>query len=146
MRPESLPLGGHSEVQTLRVAENPKGRRAQRRLPPARARPPRRQSPTGNAITREKPSGPFAPSSRRESALASWEQEIAARFGRLAAAQAAELAVAANVRQLILVHISRRYADRQILHEAQSIFPNTVVPHNLDHYRIARGSAGKVTE
>ena len=81
-----------------------------------------------------------------EATYTSWEKEMAARFGHLTAAQAAELAVAANVQQLFLVHISRRYSDRQILHEAQSVFPNTIVPHDLDHYRIAKGSAEKVTE
>jgi ribonuclease Z len=79
-----------------------------------------------------------------EATYTSWEAEMAERFGHLTAAQAAELAVAANVKQLFLVHISRRYSERQILQEARSIFPDAIVPSDLDHYRIAKGIAEKV--
>lgn len=66
------------------------------------------------------------------------EAEMAAQFGHITAAKAATLARDAGVKCLFLVHISRRYSDRMILAEAKSIFPNTVVPHDLDHYRVLR--------
>ncbi|HHX66153.1 MAG TPA: ribonuclease Z, partial [Chloroflexi bacterium] len=71
-----------------------------------------------------------------EATYTSIESEMAARFGHLTATQAAELAVAANVKNLFLVHISRRYSEWEILREARAIFPNTIVPRDLDHYRI----------
>jgi len=67
------------------------------------------------------------------------EREIARGFGHLTAAQSASLAREANVRRLFLTHISRRYSARQILEEAQPIFPNTVVPDDLDRFRIVKG-------
>ena len=79
-----------------------------------------------------------------EATYASYETDMADRFGHLTAAQAAELAVAANVGHLFLVHISRRYSERDIMREAQAIFPNTIVPRDLDHYRIAKGTVERV--
>jgi ribonuclease Z len=81
-----------------------------------------------------------------EATYTSVESDMAARFGHLTAAQAAELAVAANVANLFLVHISRRYSERDILREARAIFPNTIVPRDLDHYRITRGQVERVQE
>jgi ribonuclease Z len=72
------------------------------------------------------------------------ETEMAARFGHLTATQAAELAVAAQVKHLFLVHLSRRYAERDIAREARAVFPNTTVPRDLDHYRLGRGVVEKV--
>jgi ribonuclease Z len=71
---------------------------------------------------------------------------MAARFGHLTATQAAELAVAANVKNLFLVHISRRYSEWEILREARAIFPNTIVPRDLDHYRILRDRIERVED
>ncbi|MBN1400036.1 MAG: ribonuclease Z [Anaerolineae bacterium] len=79
-----------------------------------------------------------------EATYTSFEEEMALRFGHLTAAQAAELAAAANVKHLFLVHLSRRYSDRQIAREAEEIMPHTHVPRDLDHYRIVRGSALKI--
>jgi len=79
-----------------------------------------------------------------EATYASGEEEMAARFGHLTARQSAELARAANVKQLFLVHISRRYTGRVIAHEARAIFPNTIVPRDLDHYRVTRDGIEKV--
>jgi ribonuclease Z len=79
-----------------------------------------------------------------EATYTSDEAEMAARFGHLTARQAAELAVAANVQHLFLVHISRRHTGREILREARAVFANTTVPRDLDHYRISRGSVEKV--
>jgi ribonuclease Z len=63
---------------------------------------------------------------------------LAAEFAHLTARQAACLAKDANVRQLFLTHISRRYREREILAEAQEIFPNTVVARDFDHHQILR--------
>lgn len=66
------------------------------------------------------------------------EAEMARRFGHLTAAQAAWLAKAAGVKQLILTHISRRYGARRVLDEALPIFPATVVANDFDRYRIVK--------
>lgn len=79
-----------------------------------------------------------------EATYGSAEAEMAGRFGHLTATQAAELAAAANVRYLFLVHLSRRYSERDIAREARAIFPNTIVPKDLDSYRITRGTIEKM--
>ncbi len=66
------------------------------------------------------------------------EADMARRFGHLTAAQAAQLARDAGVHQLVLTHISRRYREAQIVEEAQSIFPETVVARDFDHFRVLR--------
>lgn len=66
------------------------------------------------------------------------EAELAERFGHITAAQAAELAVEANVRELYLTHLSRRYRDRDILEEARSIFPAVKVARDFDRFQIKR--------
>ena len=63
-----------------------------------------------------------------EATYTSDEAEMAARFGHLTAAQAAELAARTGVQNLFLVHLSRRYSEREVLREARAIFPNTIVP------------------
>lgn len=72
------------------------------------------------------------------------EAEMADRFGHLTAAQSARLAVEAGVGNLFLVHISRRYSEREIGREARTIFPSTFVPRDLDQYRIMRGDVERV--
>lgn len=66
------------------------------------------------------------------------EAEMAAGFGHLTAAKAARLAVQANVKALILTHISRRHTERDIKEEARPIFPNTYVARDFDHFQISR--------
>jgi ribonuclease Z len=66
------------------------------------------------------------------------ESDLARRFGHLTAAQAAELAREAGVHQLVLTHISRRYRESDIVEEARSIFPSTVVARDFDHFRVLR--------
>jgi len=66
------------------------------------------------------------------------EADKAQQFGHLTAAQAAWLARQAQVKLLILTHISRRYHPREALAEAQPIFENTVVAEDFDLFRIAR--------
>lgn len=72
------------------------------------------------------------------------ERDLAAQFGHITAAQAASLARDAQVGCLFLVHISRRYSERAVLSEARPIFPNSLVPRDLDHYRILRGACEAV--
>lgn len=67
------------------------------------------------------------------------EADMARRFGHLTAYQAAHLAKKADVQNLILTHVSRRYREREIVTEAESVFPSTVVARDFDHFRIRRG-------
>ncbi|MEJ5240943.1 MAG: ribonuclease Z [Anaerolineales bacterium] len=66
------------------------------------------------------------------------EAEMARQFSHITARQAAELAARAGVRQLILTHISRRYREKDVLEEAQAVFPNTVVARDFDTFVIKR--------
>ena len=66
------------------------------------------------------------------------DRELARQYGHLTAAQAAQLARNAGVRQLILTHISRRYNNDEILAEARPIFANTVVASDFDRFEIKR--------
>ncbi|MBN1219591.1 MAG: ribonuclease Z [Anaerolineae bacterium] len=66
------------------------------------------------------------------------EADMARRFGHITAAQAARLAREANVYRLYLTHLSRRYHEQDVLNEAQTIFPNTVVARDFDRIKVAR--------
>jgi ribonuclease Z len=57
-------------------------------------------------------------------------------YGHLTAARAAGLAAEADVKHLILTHISGRYADEEILTEAAGIFPNARIASDLDHVSV----------
>lgn len=74
------------------------------------------------------------------------ERDEAQRFGHITAKQAAQFAKDMNIRYLLLTHLSRRYRERDIIKEAQSIFPNTTVARDLDHFTIRRGKAMKKVE
>jgi ribonuclease Z len=73
-----------------------------------------------------------------ESTYCSVEAELAKAFGHLTATQAAQLAREADVKQLILTHLSRRYPEREVLSEARAIFPETLVARDFDHFRIQK--------
>ena len=64
------------------------------------------------------------------------EREMARQFAHLTAHQAAELAKKAGVKKLILTHLSRRYRDKDVLQEAQAVFPDTSVARDFDTYTI----------
>jgi len=66
------------------------------------------------------------------------ETEMARQFSHLTAKEAAELAIRANAKQLLLTHISRRYRDKDVEKEAQEVFRNTVVVHDFDAFTIRR--------
>jgi ribonuclease Z len=79
-----------------------------------------------------------------EATYLSNEAELAQKFAHLTASQAAQLALDAGVKHLILTHISRRYRERDVLAEAQSIFPNTQVARDFDDFQVKRGACVKV--
>lgn len=64
--------------------------------------------------------------------------ETAAKVGHLTTVQAAEIAREAGVKCLMLNHVSRAYGDglEDVLAEAQAIFPNTLLPSDLDCFQI----------
>jgi ribonuclease Z len=72
------------------------------------------------------------------------ESELADQFAHLTASKAARLAADAGVKYLILTHISRRYRERDVLAEAQAIFPNTSVARDFDTYQVRRGECVKL--
>lgn len=72
------------------------------------------------------------------------EAEMARQFAHLTARQAAELALKAQVKHLILTHISRRYRERDVLAEAQAVFPHARVARDFDTYQIRRGECIKI--
>jgi ribonuclease Z len=72
------------------------------------------------------------------------EIEMAADFAHLTARQAAELAQRAGVGHLLLTHISRRYRERDVIAEAQAVFPNSRVVRDFDVYQVRRGECTKI--
>lgn len=64
------------------------------------------------------------------------ERDMARQFAHLTARQAADLARRAGVRRLILTHISRRYREKDVLQEAQAVFPDTAVARDFDTYTV----------
>jgi ribonuclease Z len=79
-----------------------------------------------------------------ESTYTEEEGEMARQFGHLTAARAARLARDANVKTLILTHLSRRYHERDVRREARAIFRNSYVARDLDHFRITREGATRL--
>jgi ribonuclease Z len=73
-----------------------------------------------------------------ESTYLDEEADMAKQFSHLTARMGAELAVNAGVKKLILTHISRRYREKDVVAEAQSVFPNTSVARDFDTYQIKR--------
>lgn len=79
-----------------------------------------------------------------ESTYLEEEAHMASMFGHMTATRAAQLAQQANVKSLILTHLSRRYYERDVRHEARSIFPHTAVAHDFDHFQITREGAKRL--
>ena len=73
-----------------------------------------------------------------ESTYLDEEADMAKQYGHMTARGAAELAVKAGVKQLILTHISRRYREKDVLAQAQSVFPNVVVARDFDSFPVRK--------
>jgi ribonuclease Z len=69
------------------------------------------------------------------------EAEMSRQFGHLTAKRAAELARKADVKQLIMTHISRRYREKDILAEAQTVFENSFVARDFDVFQVRRSES-----
>jgi ribonuclease Z len=67
-----------------------------------------------------------------EATFAEDEAERARLTGHSTARQAAELARAAQVRMLVLTHVSTRYAGGELRDEARAVFAATEVPRDFD--------------
>jgi ribonuclease Z len=65
-------------------------------------------------------------------------------FAHLTARQAAELAREAQVKNLILTHISRRYRERDVVSEARQVFPQTSVARDFDVFQVKRDQCLKI--
>jgi ribonuclease Z len=76
-----------------------------------------------------------------EATYLDFEADIAKKFGHLTATQAANLAKEADVKKLILTHISRRYREREVLEEAAAIFPNVAIARDFDTFQIQRSQS-----
>jgi ribonuclease Z len=74
-----------------------------------------------------------------ESTFLAQDSDAARAFGHITAYEAAALARDTGVRALILTHVSRRYREREIVQEAQRIFPDTFVARDMDHFVLRRG-------
>jgi ribonuclease Z len=79
-----------------------------------------------------------------ESTYLAEDADMAHRFAHMTAREAATLALQANVKHLILTHISRRYRERDVAAEAQAIFPNTIVARDFDAYQVRRNECVRV--
>ncbi len=66
------------------------------------------------------------------------EAHLAKRYSHLTATQAATLAKEAQVRVLYINHVSRRYSEEEVLAEACSIFPHTVVAKDLERVEVVK--------
>jgi len=66
------------------------------------------------------------------------DADMAQKFGHITAGQAARLAREAQVDQLYLTHLSRRYREQDDLHEARAIFPNTTVARDFDRIKVVK--------
>jgi ribonuclease Z len=72
------------------------------------------------------------------------EAQMARDYAHLTARQAAELAQGAQVKNLILTHISRRYRERDVLSEARDVFPQTTVARDFDVFQLKREQCLKI--
>lgn len=78
-----------------------------------------------------------------DSSFADEETERAGETGHSTGRQAAELAAAAEVDMLALVHISSRYDVRAVLAEAHEVYPQAIAPRDFDLVEIPFPERGK---
>jgi ribonuclease Z len=77
-----------------------------------------------------------------ESTYLDEEADMAKQFNHLTARMGADLALKAGVKKLILTHISRRYREKDVIAEAQSVFPGAVVARDFDTCQIKKEMGG----
>lgn len=77
-----------------------------------------------------------------ESTYLDEEEDMAKQFNHLTARMGSSLALKAGVKKLILTHISRRYREKDVVAEAQSVFPAAVVARDFDTYQIKKDPPG----
>jgi ribonuclease Z len=73
-----------------------------------------------------------------ESTYLDEEADMAKQFAHLTARMGAELANKAGVKKLILTHISRRYREKDVIAEAQSVFSTAIVARDFETYQIKK--------
>jgi ribonuclease Z len=66
------------------------------------------------------------------------DEDMARQFAHMTVRHSAELAQKAGVKSLILTHISRRYREKDVIAEAQSVLPTAVVARDFDNFIIKR--------
>jgi len=66
------------------------------------------------------------------------DKTMARSYGHITAKEACELAQNANVRDVLLTHLSRRYRERDIIREAKDTYPHSYVVRDLDHFIVRR--------
>ena len=73
-----------------------------------------------------------------ESTYLEEEAAMAKEFSHLTAKQAAGFAKQIGAKTLMLTHLSRRYRDKDVLAEAQSVFPDAKVARDFDTFTVKR--------
>lgn len=73
-----------------------------------------------------------------ESTYLEEEADMAKQYSHLTARMAGEFARQVNARSLILTHLSRRYRDKDVLAEAQAVFPDANVARDFDTFQVKR--------
>lgn len=73
-----------------------------------------------------------------ESTYLDEEADMAKQYSHLTAKQAAAFANKIKAGKLIITHLSRRYRDKDVVAEAQSVFPGAVVARDFDTFTIKR--------
>jgi ribonuclease Z len=71
------------------------------------------------------------------------ERERALQTGHSTARQAAEIALEADVRLLVLTHLSTRYAGGEVRDEARAVFERTEVPRDFDSVEVPFAEKGE---
>ena len=66
------------------------------------------------------------------------EKEMAREFSHLTVRDAAELALKANVKNLYITHVSRRYREKDVEKEALLSFPASTLVHDFDSFIVKR--------
>lgn len=78
-----------------------------------------------------------------DSSFMTEDQDRAVETGHSTSAEAAEVAAAANVKMLALVHISARYHVRTSLEEAEKNFENVIAPRDFDLIELPYAERGE---